>query len=117
MRNQNSECMYQVSEANPPGRFQESGVTLALTLALSPGERGQQSSALESQLASGVFSVGLFFEPESAENLVPANHPRAAHGSPSPGGEGRGEGGRYTNFSSGFKCSPAIHRIELGGRA
>ena len=77
---------------------------LALTLALSP-RRGSATAAS--------FGVKPFAASDHAEIVaVDSMRPRASFAPPSPGGEGRGEGGQ-THRSGSANLNPSIHQKDL----
>ena len=72
---------------------------LALTLTLSPGEREQHTDALQKTRSRIACRRWLVVRGRKLPNdswLAMAQH--AAKDSPSPGGEGRGEGGRFNKI-------------------
>src|ERR1035437_11108558 len=73
-------------------------IWLALTPALSPEERVSEAASLENSVVT-VPSPPLRLSPgKPPDNSAHPHRQSAANNSPSPGGEGWGEGGRFTNF-------------------
>ena len=70
-----------------------------LTLTLSPEEREQSGTPPASLIARPAFPAAWFSEVKHSDNTARSNCPGAANGSPSVGGEGRGEGERFTLLS------------------
>ena len=74
------------------------GMTLALTPALSPRRGSATNWCLNVRMPIAAFSPFLTLFPGDRVNQVESTATTAPEISPSPGGEGRGEGGRNNSF-------------------
>ena len=89
----------------------ENDCTPALTLTLSPGERGQPCASPDNSITRPSFAAAMEFGAGPVENRLCNHPPGAANNSPSPEGEGRGEGGRHAPCYGNSGYPRAILRV------